>query len=230
MEYSYEGQTYEYSIQRKRMKNIIAHVRSDGTVWVSAPQHAPEAVIRSFMQDNAAILVSRIREAQAQHTPEPDYTDGSQIMHLGEAVTLRWSSAPCRTVLENGVLTLYARDAQDAMISYRRWLIDECVALYRQLNREVYTAYREAGYDVPLARIEIKEMKSRWGSCTAKTGRISMNFRLMQYPVGCIYGVFCHEYAHFMYLDHSANFYRVLRGVYPDYDRFDAILNHKQKG
>ena len=230
MEFTYQGQTYAYSIIRKRMKNIIAHVRSDGTVWVSAPHRTPEAVICTFVQDHADVLVTRIREAQEQHTPEPDYTDGSQLLYLGETVTLRWNPAPCRTALENGVLTVYARDVQDAVRSCRRWLIDECVSLYRQINRDVYTAYREAGYEVPLARIEIKEMKSRWGSCTAKTGRISMNFRLMQYPMGCIYGVFYHEYAHFMYLDHSANFYRVLRGVYPDYDRFDAILNHKQKG
>lgn len=227
MEFTYEGQSYEYSIVRKRMKNIIAHVQSDGTVWVSAPMRAPEAVIRTFVQDHAAVLVGHIREAQQHQTSAPDFSDGSEIRHLGETITLQWGGRPRPAFLENGVLTVFARDAQEAEIEYRRWLIDECVALYRQINREVYTNYREAGYEVPLARIEIKEMKSRWGSCTAKTGRISMNFRLMQYPLGCIYGVFYHEYAHFMYLDHSANFYRVLRGMYPDYDRFDAILNHK---
>ena len=57
-----------------------------------------------------------------------------------------------------------------------------------------------------------------------------MNFRLMQYPLGCIYGVFYHEYAHFMHLDHSKAFYAVLYRMYPEYEKFDAILNHKQKG
>ena len=226
MEFTYEGQTFTYSVTRKRMKNIIAHVRQDGTVWVSAPTHAPEAVIRAFMQEHAGILAARVHEAQSKPAYKPDFIDGSVILYLGEQAVLRWSSRPCKTTLENGVLTVYARDAQDAQISYRRWLIDECVALYRQINREVCTNYREAGYEVPLARIEIKEMKSRWGSCTSKTGRISMNFRLMQYPLGCIYGVFYHEYAHFMYQNHSPDFYRVLRGIYPDYDRYDRILNN----
>lgn len=230
MQFTYEGERYEYSVVRKRMKNIIAHVRSDGTIWVSAPPRAPEAIIQAFMQEHADVLVQRVREAAQKQSTKPDYTDGSALLHLGERITLRWSNKPCQTVLEGNTLTVFARDAQEAELAYRRWLVGECVALYRQINREVYTNYREAGYDVPLARIEIKEMKSRWGSCTAKTGRISMNFRLMQYPMGCIYGVFYHEYAHFMYLDHSANFYAVLRGMYPDYDRFDAILNDKQKG
>ena len=230
MQFCYQGKNYEYTITRKRMKNIIAHVRSDGEIWVSAPHRAPEAVICTFVQDNAAVLVERVRQAQESRQAEPDFTDGSELLHLGERITLRWSDRPCQTKFEGDVLTVFARDAGEAQLAYRRWLIDECVALYRQINREVYTNYREAGYEVPLARIEIKEMKSRWGSCTAKTGRISMNFRLMQYPLGCIFGVFYHEYAHFMHLDHSPRFYAVLRGVYPDYDRFDAILNHNQKG
>jgi hypothetical protein len=230
MEFTYNGETYEYSVTYKKMKNIRVHVRNDGTVWVSAPLRAPDHVIRDVMRDNAAAIVAQIRQMREQRVPEPDHTDGSQMPYLGGLVTLRWSDKPCRTVLADGVLTLYARDPQDAELAWRRWLIDECVSLYRKINREVYEAYCKAGYKVPLARIEIKEMKSRWGSCTAKTGRISMNFRLMQYPLGCIYGVFYHEYAHFMYMDHSANFYRVLRGVYPEYDHFDDMLNTRKKG
>ena len=225
MQFTYEGKTYEYSLVRKRMKNIIAHVRSDGVIWVSAPTHAPMAVIQAFVQDNADKLAERVCEAAQKQAGKPDFTDSSSILHLGERITLHWSQKPCQTVLEGDTLTVFARDAQEAELAYRRWLIEQCVTLYRQINREVYTNYREAGYKVPQARIEIKEMKSRWGSCTAKTGRISMNFRLMQYPMGCIYGVFYHEYAHFMHQDHSADFYAVLRGIYPDYDRFDAILN-----
>ncbi|MBQ4466071.1 MAG: DUF45 domain-containing protein [Oscillospiraceae bacterium] len=227
MHFTHDGKTYEYTIVRKRIKNIILHVRADGTVYVSAPPAAPESVIHAFVTDNAGRLVQQIAQNQKHREDAPDYADGSALLHLGETITLHWSERPCPTRLEQDVLTVFARSPEEARLAHRRWLIDECVALYRQINREVYTAYTEAGYRVPLARIEIKEMKSRWGSCTAKTGRISMNFRLMQYPIGCVYAVFYHEYAHFMHLDHSADFYAVLRGVFPEYDRWDAILNHK---
>ena len=230
MQFTYDGKTYEYSITRKRMKNIIAHVRQDGTVWVSAPYHAPAAIIQAFVQENAGQLAGQVARTEQRREAAPDYTDGSAFPYLGEQLTLRYSPVPCRTTLENGELTVFARDPQEAELACRRWLIDACVELYRKINREVSAHYVKMGYTVPLARIEIKEMKSRWGSCTAKTGRISMNFRLMQYPPGCIYGVFYHEYAHFMHLDHSPAFYAVLRKMYPEYDRYDAILNHKQKG
>ena len=229
MEFTYHGQTYEYTIVRKRIKNIILHVQSDGSVYVSAPPRAPEKIIQEFVEEKAAELAGQIAAVQQRRADEPDFSDGSTVQHLGEPVTLRYCKTPCRTTLDGNVLTLYARDALDAQLAHRRWLIDECLALYRQINREVYTAYTEAGYKVPLARIEIKEMRSRWGSCTAKTGRISINFRLMQYPPGCIYSVFYHEYAHFMHQDHSKAFYTVLRGVFPAYDEWDAVLNHHKR-
>ena len=229
MQFCWNGKTYEYTIIRKRIKNIILHVKSDGTVYVSAPPAASEQIIRRFIEENAAKLAQQAEQAKARQEQAPDYSDGSEIPHLGEQIRLHYAGRPCQTTLENGVLTVFARDPREAQIAYRRWLIDACVALYRQINREVYTAYTDAGYKVPLARIEIKEMKSRWGSCTAKTGRISMNFRLMQYPLGCICAVFYHEYAHFMEQNHSRDFYAVLRSVCPDYDRWDAILNRKGK-
>ena len=229
MQFCWNGKTYEYTIIRKRIKNIILHVKSDGTVYVSAPPAASEQIIRRFIEENAAKLTQQAEQAKARQEQAPDYSDGSEIPHLGEQIRLHYAGRPCQTTLENGVLTVFARDPREAQIAYRRWLIDACVALYRQINREVCTAYTDAGYKVPLARIEIKEMKSRWGSCTAKTGRISMNFRLMQYPLGCIYAVFYHEYAHFMEQNHSRDFYAVLRSVCPDYDRWDAILNRKGK-
>lgn len=230
MHFCWNGQTYEYTIVRKRIKNIILHVKPDGTVYVSAPPAASEQTIQRFVTENAARLADMTEQAKQRKQPQmPDYTDGAELPHLGGTIRLRYAAAPCRTTLENGVLTVFAGDAQEAQLAHRRWLIDECLALYRDINREVHDAYTKAGYSVPLARIEIKEMKSRWGSCTAKTGRISINFRLMQYPPGCVYAVFYHEYAHFMQQNHSAAFYSVLRGVFPEYDRWDAVLNQKGK-
>lgn len=227
MEFTYNGCVYEYTIIRKRIKNIILHVRRDGTVYVSAPPRASERIIQGFVEENAAKLVHQIARCRERALDAPDFSDGSQIMHLGEPLTLRWSSRPCPTQLDGDLLTLFARTPDEAKLAHRRWLIDECTALYRQLNHETYARFTGCGYDVPLAHIEIKEMQSRWGSCTAKSGRLSINFRLMQYPTGCIRAVFCHEYAHFIHLDHSKAFYAVVRGIYPEYDRWDAVLNHK---
>lgn len=218
----WNGKVYPVLIERKRVKNINMRVRQDGTIYVSAPPSVPEERIQALLHRNAerfAAACDRLREANV-----PDYADGAQVQYLGETLRLCWSERPCRTKREGTALTVFARTPEEAAYAYRMWCIEECKVLCTKLNAEVYNAFRAAGYHVPAAHIEIKEMNSRWGSCTAKTGRISINFRLMQYPEGCMRGVFFHEYTHFLHQDHGAGFYAELRRMCPDYDKWDRIL------
>lgn len=227
MEFTYNGRTYPVIITRKKMKRILMKVRTDGTVHVSAPIGCPEREIQKALTLNAAELAQMVARAEAKINAAPDYTDGSTVPYLGGTLTLRYTDTPGRTLREDGVLTLFARNPQEAYGAYRQWLAADCVALCRELNREVYQAFRAAGYEVPLARIEIKDMVSRWGSCTASAGRISMNIRLMEYPIGCMRGTFYHEYTHFIHQDHSEAFYAVLTKLYPEYHRWDALLKRR---
>ncbi len=226
MELEYCGERLPYVITRKNMKTIRVRVREDGVIHISAPYAAPEQTILAFLQQNAAQLAALIAKARAQKAAASDYSDGAVLPYLGEPVTIRWQDKPCPSVLEGRTLCIFARNDSEARTAVRQWMIAQCVELYRQINREVYEAFRRKGYEVPLAHIQIKEMVSRWGSCTASTGRISMNFRLLQYRRECIVGVFCHEYAHFLHQDHSERFYAVLLDVAPDYRKYDALLKH----
>ena len=227
MEFTFNGRQYPVTVTRKKMKRIIMKVRTDGMVCVSAPLRCADSDIARALQQNAAALAQMVGEAERRADAAPDYSDGSSVPYLGGRLTLHYAAAPGKTIREDGVLTLFARDPQEAYGAYRQWLAADCTELYRELNREVWTAFRRAGYDVPLARVEIKDMVSRWGSCTASSGRISMNIRLMEYPIGCVRGTFYHEYAHFLHQDHSAAFYAVVRQLYPEYDRWDALLKHR---
>lgn len=227
MELVYQGRKFPCVVQRKQMKNLRVRVMEDGTIRVSAPHRVSDARILSFLQEHAAELASLVDKAKATRAAALDYADGSSIPWLGGSITLRWLDAPRPTMLENGVLSVFARSQKDAQIAVRQWMIGECVKHCRECNRQTYEAFRKKGYAVPLAHIQIKEMTSRWGSCTAQTGRISMNFRLMQYPPECLYGVFCHEYAHFLHQDHSEGFYAVLLDVCPEYRKWDALLKKK---
>ena len=224
MEIEYHGKQMSCVITRRKMKNMRVRVKEDGIIYVSAPHDVPDSFIRRFLLEHAAELAEMTEKAVMQRAAANDHSDGSQHHWLGGRITLRWLDAPRPATLENNVLSLFARSQEEAETAFRQWKIAECIALCKELNREVYHAYHSKGYAVPLAHIQIKEMTSRWGSCTPSTGRLSINFRLMQYPKECIYGVFCHEYAHFLHQDHSSAFYEALISVFPEYRQWDAVL------
>lgn len=224
MELQYRGRTLHYVITRKKMKTVRVRVKEDGIIHVSAPPGASEDFIRRFLLENAEELIRLLDSVERTRANAPDYTDGSAFPHLGGTLTLCYHPTPCKSVREGDMLHIFARTPSEAQVAVRQWEIAECVELYRTINREVYEHFRKEGFDVPLAHIQIKEMTTRWGSCTAATGRISMNFRLMRYPMESIYGVFYHEYSHFLHQDHSPQFYELLLRMYPSYRKWDALL------
>ncbi|MGN0669801.1 MAG: M48 family metallopeptidase, partial [Oscillospiraceae bacterium] len=103
-------------------------------------------------------------------------------------------------------------------------ILTRFAALCRELNEEVREHLQEKGFEPPPTRISIKDMKSRWGSCSYARGHISISSRLAAFPRDTILSVFYHEYAHYWYHDHSKNFYSFLLEICPDYYVHNAVL------
>jgi predicted metal-dependent hydrolase len=72
-------------------------------------------------------------------------------------------------------------------------------------------------FGVQVRRVMLRDQYSRWGSCSA-TGTISLNFRLLMAPPGVLDSVIIHELAHLKHMDHSPEFWALVRQAMPDYD------------
>ena len=64
-------------------------------------------------------------------------------------------------------------------------------------------------------RITVREMKSRWGSCSSD-GRLRFNWRLILAPEAILDYVVAHEVAHLVHMDHSRCFWRVVDDLCPE--------------
>lgn len=72
-------------------------------------------------------------------------------------------------------------------------------------------------------RISVRTQKTRWGSCN-RAGDLSLNALLTQTPGEVLDAIVVHELCHIKHMNHSAEFYREVRRVMPDYDRRIAWL------
>lgn len=71
--------------------------------------------------------------------------------------------------------------------------------------------------------IKITGAKTRFGSCSGKNS-ICFSYRLMNYPETAIDYVVVHELAHIRHHNHSADFYRLIESILPDYRERAALL------
>ncbi|MEL6245099.1 MAG: SprT family zinc-dependent metalloprotease [Pseudomonadota bacterium] len=82
---------------------------------------------------------------------------------------------------------------------------------------------------VKASAIQIKDTRSRWGSCTAD-GRLSFSWRLICAPPEVLDYVAAHECAHLIEMNHSPAFWAQVSKICPDWKRQRAWLRGEGRG
>lgn len=90
---------------------------------------------------------------------------------------------------------------------------------YRKAARErfeIRTAHYHQITGGHYTSITVRDQKSRWGSCST-SGTLSFNYRLIFAPPIVLDYVVVHELCHLTHMNHSKDFWNMVRSVMPDY-------------
>ncbi|EEH63481.1 hypothetical protein HMPREF0044_1405 [Gleimia coleocanis DSM 15436] len=85
-------------------------------------------------------------------------------------------------------------------------------------------------FEAEPARISIKRMKTRWGSCRPDRRTLSINLHLVHLADELLEYVLVHEYAHFFARGHGRDFYQLMDQHCPDWKQRRKLLNAAVKG
>lgn len=209
-----DGLEIPVSVVRKRVKNLNLRVRADGTVTLSIPQHLPLARAQEFLERKGNWIAERVRR-NIERRPSPDLAG-----ELPDRIPLWGKLVPRDSVQANSGQAASDRDAS-GQGAPGQTAIDQA-ALDELYRTEVLRALpgiverMEARIGVHAARWSVRVMKTRWGSCTPKTGAIRINARLAAYPPECLEFVVAHELVHLLEPSHNARFHALLDEFCPD--------------
>jgi hypothetical protein len=78
-------------------------------------------------------------------------------------------------------------------------------------------------YNIEPSSIVLRDMPTRWGSCTPK-GKIILNPELIKAPKGCIEYVIIHELCHLVYHNHTQKFIDFQTKEIPDWEKWKMKL------
>lgn len=218
-----KGRTIEYTLERKRVKNLNLRVRG-GEVFVSASRLVPLAVVESFLRSRADFILGAL--ARTEKTAFPPCEDGAALPYRGGTLRLSLGCAPRSSVTRDGALLRVELRDPDEGESVRRAL----EKWYRGESERLCRAYLEAlcprfaALGVPAPELRMRAMRSQWGNCRPARRIVTFNARLAAVPDGCIEYVVAHELCHFLHADHSSAFYSALARVLPDWKHRRAAL------
>jgi predicted metal-dependent hydrolase len=160
-----------------------------------------------FLAAKREWVAARLR---ALHRPVP-FADGAIVPVLGIPHRIRREFDAAAPPVAFGGGEIRVRGDAEHLAGRVR---DHLVAMAR--NEFTYRARRlaaEIGKNA--ARINVRDTKSRWGSCSG-TSNLSFSWRLIFAPEPVIDYVVAHEVAHLAEMNHGPRFWRLVESLSPD--------------
>ena len=230
-----DGAPIPVIVTKKRVKNFNLRVTSGGEVHASAPLGASRERIEAFVQRNSAWIIDRLaRREQRQTTTDEPLSPRSIISLWGKPITVQdaldhsFESPAPRPKQATFASFMGADEPNERPQALRHTSLDGLSpeALQARVDQlyasEVTAALRdmvhayEIAMGVSVARVSVRSMKTRWGSCTPKTATIRIARELAAYPVECLDMVVAHELVHLLEPSHNQRFHALLDTYCPN--------------
>ena len=230
------GEKLYFYIQRKNVKNINLKVSIDKKVTVSIPMKMPLDKAKDFIKRKSDWIKKQqdyyndIVEQKETLT----FETGETIYLLGKQYILRITK-DCKNnininnkYIEVHVKEKFIENKEYIRKIYEKWLKNYAFGIIEESVKKYYKILKK--YDIKMPKIEIRKMKTRWGSCIPMNNKIIFNLNLIKSPICCIEYVVLHELSHFQYKNHSRSFYNFITIFMPDWKERKKILDEEFMG
>ena len=207
------GDTVEYEVRRSTEANEPRIDVDIHGVTVVLPE-SNEVLASTLLKENAAWVLDKRQQYNAYREQVPDriFEPGENFPFLGEDRELVVEPRG-KQVIEGNTIRL--RKSAVAQSSVQRVLEN----FYRRQAREYMTertGYYAEKMNVEYEKLEIRNQRTRWGSCSTE-GTISLNWRLIMAPPEIVDYLIVHELAHLTEQHHGDDFWQLVAEQMPDY-------------
>ena len=218
-----EGRLVSYTIKRSARRRAISILVDEEGLRVGAPWAAPHNAIERLLQKHARWVLRKLTEWEVRRPPERRWASGESLMLLGVPYTLEIEDGTSAVRLDGTRLKVGGAASGGAPVARRvhEWMRSQALACFE----ERVAHYRDLlGVD-RVTRVVLSSARTRWGSCHA-SGRIHLNWRLIQVPAHLLDYVVAHEVAHLVEMNHSPRFWDIVGRLVPDYAACRRELRH----
>lgn len=215
-------------IVRKAIRNIhLAVYPPTGRVRIAAPLRMNDETIRLFAISKLGWIKRHQRKFEAQErTTKREYKQRESHYYQGRRYLLNIieTEGKQRIELKNKkLLSLYIRP--DTSTAKRHELLTEW---YREeLKKQIpaLIAKWEKVLQVNVTEWQVKQMKTKWGSCNTEKKRIWLNLELAKKPEQCLEYIIVHEMIHLLERLHNDRFIHFMDQYLPTWRQLKTELN-----
>lgn len=222
------GAEIRYEFKRSHRRSVVAKIRRDGVIEVKAPLLYRESDMLSFLNQHRRWIFNHFDRLQNADNQQKKFISGEIHYYLGKQYTLQVFESNKNSVFIEGNLLIINIKPLDNLNNpvflehlLNKWYKTQAKTVFSNLLPPILEKFKK--YNVSPAKISIRNMRSRWGSCSRR-GNISLNLQLIKLNENCIRQVMIHEMCHLVYFNHQAGFYALMEEMMPDWKQWKKEL------
>lgn len=205
------GRAIAYELRQGANRRRLAITIDERGLRVGAPRHTTAGEIESFLLRHGEWILGKLEEFAQRRPRQLTIRDGMRLPLLGGEALVRVTAGANRIRWQDEILELAARPDADLDGLARRGFQRRALDHFRERIAQFAPLLGR-----PVPPLALTSARTRWGSCSAKSG-IRLNWRLIHLPPACADYVIAHELAHLVEMNHSPRFWAVVEGLYPDW-------------
>lgn len=205
--FNIDGMNYRLRINRSaNAKRMKLQVKATRDVVLVLPKRMPLKAGYIFVRDEYPWIceqVGNLEDPVSFHPGNsiPIFGTPHEIVHVPKIRGYVWREE--QQILVAGGLEHVPRRVKD-------WASRE---IKKEIGEKAINYGQMLG--VPIRKITIRDQKSRWGSCSS-AGNLNFSWRLIMMPARVVDYIVAHEVTHLVHMNHSAEFWDLLRTICPE--------------
>lgn len=205
-------------------KSLGISVTPDLNVLVKAPTGTALEKVKEKIRKRAPWIIRQQSFFLSFHpkTPARKFVGGETHLYLGRQYRLRILIGKVESVKLKGQfieVTTTGKIRTKQLVN--EWYLQNAKLKFHAIAEPLIHKFKK--HKVEPSSIVLREMPTRWGSCTPK-GKIILNPELIKAPKGCIEYVIIHELCHLIHHDHTQKFIDLQTKEMKDWEKWKMKL------
>ena len=225
------GSAVTVNLDRKKMKTCRLKVYPNQKIVLSLPQSAPDAWAESFLMEKSGWIELKLQSFQKTvgYAATKEIRNGYSIRMLGEDMIFALSQCEKECVYAEGkTIRICCKSPENqthVKQLFEAWWRRQAKEILQERVHVWYPIVEK--YGVAMPELSIRKMKTLWGSCSVARQVITFNFYLIKARTPYIDYEVLHELVHFLYQNHSKQFYAFLSNYMPDWKERKLVLDRE---
>lgn len=214
----------DFRLEFSARKSLGITVTPDLGVSVKAPVGTSLEKVKEKLRKKAPWIIRQQSFFLSFHpkTPARKFISGETHLYLGRQYRLKIIQSKIESVkLKGKFIEVAAADKSKARQLVSEWYLQNARTKFHAIAKPLIEKFKK--HKVEPSSIVLREMPTRWGSCTPK-GKIILNPELIKAPKGCIEYLIIHELCHLIHHDHTQKFIDLQTKEMRDWEKWKMKL------